>query len=108
MRLRIRRIVAGDHTMTLASAPFYWLTCDVPECTGREPGDAGEVVAWQDPDSARESAQASDWKTGDLDYCPDHALFVCERCGTFDPTPLPGERDYLCVTHAGTPAGTTP
>ena len=88
--------------MTVASAPFYWLTCDAPGCVKREPSGDEEVIAWGDVDGAIESAKASDWMAGDRDYCPDHHLFVCEKCGKLDLTPLPGERDYLCTTHAST------
>lgn len=92
--------------MTIKSALFYWVECDAQDCDVRCPEESDEMVAWSDDVDAWTSAEASEWKhaVDGKHYCYDHASYVCEQCGKFDPEDYPGERDYLCREHSGDPA----
>jgi hypothetical protein len=86
--------------MALASSPFYWLTCDGPDCKNRCPGGPGDDYAsFASGDQAREYALGSDWKVdhGGKDYCWDCSLKVCDDCGAWHDIEYPGEQDYLCI-----------
>jgi hypothetical protein len=87
--------------MSVRSAPFFWLACDAPECGARCPNEDDESIAFSDDSGAIEVAADSYWqRTSDgRDYCDNHALNVCDQCQAYDPTPLAGEREYLCVQH---------
>lgn len=89
--------------MSVQSAPFFWIECDHEGCTERTPEVDGEVVAWSQEEDATESALSSDWNVSRDGgwYCSEegHCNNVCTECQQYDPTPLSGERDYLCVEH---------
>lgn len=44
--------------MSLASAPYYWLICDI--CGISSTADQ-EYTAWEDAEQAEDVAEASDW-----------------------------------------------
>jgi hypothetical protein len=83
--------------MSIQSAPYYWITCDWPECAQRCPDPDDEYSAWVDVSGALAYADDSEWQTRESHhYCPDHALRICERCGALNYAEYPGEWDYLC------------
>ena len=62
--------------MTLDSKPFYWMTCDAPEC-GVKSTEGGEFDAWADSDTAIDDARNSDFwvdvKGDGRAFCEEHA-----------------------------------
>lgn len=67
--------------MALQSAPYYWLTCDGPDC-GIKSTEGSEHSAWMDHGQAVDQATDSEWWIGDhgATYCPEHAP-KCPTCG---------------------------
>ncbi|HEY5201337.1 MAG TPA: hypothetical protein VIJ31_10560 [Acidothermaceae bacterium] len=61
--------------MSLQSAPFFWVTCDEPECAARCPDDRHEFMAWSDTDQAEDCALDSEWLGRDgKHYCEIHRI----------------------------------
>ena len=59
--------------MSIKSAPYYWLTCDEPDC-GVSSCEGTEHSAWQDKGYALDGALDSDWiEVEGKHYCDDHA-----------------------------------
>ncbi len=57
----------------IQSAPYYWLTCDEPDC-GNVSTEGCDFTAWEDESQAVEQATESDWlAVGDNHYCDGHA-----------------------------------
>jgi hypothetical protein len=84
--------------MSLASSPFYWLTCDGPDCKKRCPSEDDQIIAWVDDSQAEFYADDSDWRTVDgKHYCADCSPWVCHDCGAWNDIEYPGEQDYLCI-----------
>jgi hypothetical protein len=59
--------------MGLQSKPYFWITCDHPECGERSPGEGDEFSAWGGEMEAERYALDDDWQQrGDLWICPEH------------------------------------
>lgn len=59
--------------MSIQSKPYYWLTCDEPDCKRRSTEDS-EFSAWESENTAIDNALDSDWLEVDGKfYCYDHA-----------------------------------
>ena len=67
--------------MTLKSAPYYWVECDVCEVSANAETD---YAAWAEPGTAYDSATDGDWAVGidGKDYCWKCSPFpMCAECG---------------------------
>ena len=61
--------------MTLQSAPFYWVTCDAPDCDERSPSLDDEYAAWIAEDQAVDYATDCEWLThAGKHYCEVHRI----------------------------------
>jgi hypothetical protein len=89
--------------VSVRSAPFYWVVCDHPFCDARCPDSTNDVAAWVDEDQAITVAKDSEWVVYGygVHVCPDHSVYVCDDCGTYDPGTYDpaddvAERDGMC------------
>jgi hypothetical protein len=92
-------VLVGGDIVTVRSAQFYWIDCNFHcGCDARCPDSTSDVAAWADEDQAITVAQDSGWVVYGYGFhvCPDHAVYVCDDCGTYDPADDVAERDGLC------------
>lgn len=63
--------------MTIKSAPYYWVECDLCEASATEGSDHS---AWSEPDHATSDAENAGWTVGGENGAPERVGHVCDDC----------------------------
>jgi hypothetical protein len=84
--------------MTYASAPYWWVVCDAPDCNVKST-EGSDYAAWAEQSGAWDDASDNYWARNEADtkhYCDEHRWFICSECEKSEGREYPKEHDGMC------------